>query len=166
MGERRRWAEELTQRWVSEESVDQVNLSSDMRHALMKSVSEMNLIKLTRDMRKAKDEVFQLLDKNFFQRFAQKQKTILQRQNQEILLSGCFSGLWRMAGLDAYIQVVDHFKLVDRDLEAVLLFFETRIANSKAHMDTLKATSEVFNNKTTIAKLTSTNTACRSLFDT
>lgn len=139
---------EIIDRFVREAAAEQVNLSYATRLGIMEAFDEFGDKALTPDIfSKAQQEIFELLDVNYFLRF----------YREEMRKTGAFSLLYGNHGLKGYEAVIAHFGLVKTDLSRLLASYTLRKDQVEAQLGVLRQSLHVSHDVAVPAMATSGN---------
>jgi hypothetical protein len=163
--ERMRMAGEIVDKYVRENASDQVNLSAEQRRLVTSAVDNVSdEAYVTLSILQAKREIFDLMRRNFFARFVAKERDEETRLRMREHFAGCFSGLFRTSGLDAYLAIVEHFALVQQDTTLVANFIGRRIDLVLSSSSALAVSASDFRIDVRLPQLKTLAGAMRSLF--
>ena len=110
--------DEIINTFVVPGSPREVNLSSSQRNQVLK----------TKDFTDAKQEVFKLMEDNFFKRF----------YRETMDKTGAFAALYATLGIDGFNAVLQHFGPVKTDLGRTLLTYKARLKRAENTIELMK----------------------------
>mmetsp|Transcript_10284 Transcript_10284/g.20184 ORF Transcript_10284/g.20184 Transcript_10284/m.20184 type:complete len:663 (-) Transcript_10284:211-2199(-) len=123
-------AREILNDFIVENAPQQVNLSNSARTEIVNAFKEEGDDAVTADLfTKAKQEIFLLMETNYFLRF----------YREEMRKTGCFSSLYGNHGLSGYEAVLGHFGLVKTDMQRLLDAYSLRMAQVEGEENALKS---------------------------